>query len=396
MNSSIRERQRLRVLIVHAAYQQRGGEDIVVDSEMELLRKHGHAVETYFRHNDELNAMSSAKAAAAAFWSRRSASAVEKLLVEFRPDVVHVHNTFPLISPSILWIARRHQIPVVQTLHNFRLVCPQALMLRDSNPCNDCVGRIPWPAVRHSCYRGSLAKTAVLAATVVAHRAIGTWERAVTTYIALSEFSREQFIAGGLPGDRIRVKPNFVEIPAGTEQKRDSFLFVGRLSHEKGVQVLASAARSADLKHPLSVAGAGPLEHLVHKEPTLEALGALATAEVYSRMRRVQALIVPSICFENFPRTIAEAFGCGTPVIASRLGAMCELVSEGRTGLLFEPGNADDLAAKLKWAEANPEELKRMGRNARRHFENYWSGQVNIVQLLGIYNEAMTRETHRA
>ena len=384
-----------RILVVHNAYQQRGGEDTVVEAEVDLLRKHGHAVATYSRHNVELNTMSRAEAAITTFWSQASASHVAKLIDDFRPDVMHVHNTFPLISPSIYWIARGRRVPVVQTLHNFRLVCPQGMLLRDSKPCEDCVGHAPWPAIRHACYRGSRPQTAVLAGMLASHRAAGTWQRAVTTYIALTEFSREKLVAGGLPRDRIRVKPNFVDLPAGRKERREGFLYVGRLSHEKGVEVLAGAASRAGLARPIAVAGSGPLAQLVDGAPGLRALGALDLSGVHFHLQRTLALVLPSICYENFPRTIAEAFACGTPVIASRLGAMRELVSEGETGLLFEPGDPADLASKLRWAEANPAALSRMGDHARTHFEAHWSAEVNLVQLVGIYSEAIAREANR-
>ena len=381
----------LRVLVVHNAYQQRGGEDAVVESEVELLRAHGHAVETYFRHNDELRSMSSASAAVETFWSRRSATALASLIEGFAPDIVHAHNTFPLVSPSVYWVARRYRIPVVQTLHNFRLVCPQGLMLRDGKPCEDCVGRTPWPAVRYACYRDSRAQTAVLSGMIVVHRAAGTWQRAVTTYIALNEFCRERFIAGGLPAGRIRVKPNFVDLPQGIDERREGYLFVGRLAPEKGVQVLAAAAREAMLAEPVAVAGSGPLADVVAGEPALHALGALGTASVYERMRRARALILPSIWYENFPRTIVEAFACGLPVIASRLGAMPHLVADGRTGLLFEPGDAHALAEKLRWADSHRDEMAAMGRAARRHFEAHLSADVNHAQLIDIYRESIVR-----
>lgn len=378
-----------RVLVAHNRYQQRGGEDAVVDSEVELLRSRGHAVHEYRRDNHDLATLAPASAARQTMWSGRTVADIERLVQEFRPDLVHVHNTFPLISPSIYWVAARHRLPVVQTLHNFRLVCPQGLMLRDDRPCEDCVGHLPWRAVRHRCYRASAAQSAVLATMIAGHRALGTWERKITRYIALNEFCRERFVAGGLPAARVRVKPNFVDVPPPGDGPRQGLLFVGRLSVEKGVRVLADALHGAALREPVFVAGSGPLEALLRGIPGVQLLGNLAADEVYRRMRAARALVLPSIWYENFPRTLVEAWGCGLPVLASRLGAMQALVADGRTGRLFEPGDAGALRSALQWALEHPAELAGMGAAARAHYEDQLTGEANYRQLLALYREAI-------
>jgi glycosyltransferase involved in cell wall biosynthesis len=378
----------LRVLLVHNAYQQRGGEDAVVEAEAALLAAHGHHVERYVRHNDEIEGASRLSLAAGTVWSGRTRSDLQALLARFTPDVLHVHNTFPLISPSLYWAAARARVPVVQTLHNFRLLCPQAMLLREQRVCEDCVGRVPWRAVAHGCYRGSRVQSAVLATMLQTHRALGTWRDKVAVYIALNEFCRRKFIEGGLPAGRIRVKPNFVDLPAPpTGAARSGLLFVGRLSREKGVDVLAGAARAGAAG--LRVAGTGPDGEGLAAAPGVQMLGALPPAAVYDEMRRAQALVLPSVWYEAFPRTLVEAFACGLPVIASRLGALPELVQDGRTGILFEPGNADDLAAKMAWAAAHPHELARMGQTARAHYERELTATTNHRLLLAIYREAM-------
>ncbi|WP_269632110.1 glycosyltransferase [Pelomonas sp. BJYL3] len=374
-----------RVLLVHNAYQQRGGEDAVVESELALLRQHGHEVQTYFRHNDEVRGQSPAGLALQAVWSRSTVQDLSSQIQRDRPDVIHVHNTLPLVSPAVFWVAHRHRIPVVMTLHNFRLLCPQAMLLREGRVCEDCVGRSPWPAVVHGCYRGSRAQTAVVSAMLGVHRALGTWQRRVSRYIALNEFARQKYIEGGLPAERIVLKPNFVDLPRPPELERSGVLFVGRLSEEKGVRTLIEAAQALPPGLRVTVVGDGPLRPLVEAHPRLRYLGPQAAEAVQAQMAAAQLLLVPSIWFENFPRTIVEAFACGLPVIASRLGALPELVEPGFTGDLVEPGNGQALAACIQRHLAHAGALAEMGRQARRHYELHWSASRNYETLIRIY-----------
>lgn len=377
----------MRVLVAHNAYQQRGGEDSVVDDEVALLRARGAEVALMQLHNDDIAGMGRLELLGRTLWSRPAAQEMAERCRSFRPDVVHVHNSFPLMSPSIHWAAQAAGVPVVQTLHNFRLLCPQAMLLREGRVCEDCVGRLPWRGAVRGCYRGSVAQSSVLAATLVLHRARGTWQRRVNRFIALTEFSRGKLVEGGLPGDRIRVKPNFADLPAAADVPRQGLLFVGRLSEEKGVQTLAAAA--AGLTVPVQVIGDGPLRTTVDKADGLQAQGAQPLQVVAAAMRTAGALVLPSICYENFPRTLVEAFASGLPVIASRLGAMAELVQDGVTGLLFEPGDASALRERLQWALAHPQELAAMGRRARAVYEANYTAERNHAQLMTIYQEAI-------
>lgn len=377
----------LRVLVVHNAYQHRGGEDSVVESEVDLLRSRGHPVETYLRDNDDIGGMSTAALAQQTLWSRRSAEELATLIHRFRPDVVHVHNTFPLVSPAVYWAADRLGVPVVQTLHNFRLMCLNALFLREDRVCEDCQGRLPWRGVARGCYRGSRPASAVLAGMLTLHRGLGTYQHKVTRYIALNGFCRDKFIEGGLPADRVVVKPNFVEAPPEATGERSGLLFVGRLSAEKGVDTLAQAMHRLP-DGALRVAGDGPQREVLVGAPRTTLLGSLQKQAVMAEMNAASALVIPSIWYENFPRTIVEAYANGLPVIASRIGALADIVHDGDTGLLFAPGDAGDLAGKLRWALEHPDEMRAMGRRARARYEAEFTPEVNHRQLLAIYEEA--------
>lgn len=386
----------MRVLFVHNTYQHRGGEDSVVEAEIAMLRQCGHEVIEYRRHNDEIADASRLGLVLNTFWSRRTVSDMATLIADARPDVIHCHNTFPLISPSLYWAADRAGVPVVQTLHNFRLLCPQAMFLREGRVCEDCLGNVPWRGVVRGCYRDSRVQSAVLAGMTATHRLLGTWQQKVTRFIALNNFCRNKFIEGGLPADKLVVKPNFVDWDSDpvaqslpNEPRAGSFLFVGRLSEEKGIAVLAQSATRMDEAFTLRVAGSGPEAHQLNGVRGVTPLGPLNADAVRAEMERAQALVMPSICYENFPRTLVEAFACGLPVIASRLGAMAELVADGETGLLFEPGDPQDLADKMTWALAHPDAMAEMGRKARAHYEAEFTAERNYGQLMAIYADAI-------
>jgi glycosyltransferase involved in cell wall biosynthesis len=388
----------LRVLVLHNAYQQAGGEDAVVEAEVALLRAHGHAVATLLRHNDELGTLSAPAVALQAMWSRDSARRTAQAMAAHRPDVVHVHNTWPLLSPSVFSTCQAAGVPVVQTLHNFRLACPQAMFLRDGRVCTDCLGRTPWPAIEHACYRQSRAQTAVLAGHLVLHRQLGTWQHRVDRFIALNAFCRDQLLRAGLPAQRVLIKPHFVAAPAAppADAPRQGLLFVGRLSPEKGLDVLKQALHQLQTSGPgvgtVQLAGDGPMRAALAGAPTaLQLLGELIPADVGQRMRQAAALVLPSICLESFPRVLVEAFAAGLPVIASRLGALAELVQHGHTGLLFEPGDARSLADQLAWAAAHPLAMARMGQQARAVYEAQYTPERNIVLLRDIYAQAGAR-----
>lgn len=390
----------VKILVSHNAYQQRGGEDRVAEAETQLLEERGHSIVRYTRHNDELRgrgSLGTLTAGIETIWATDSYQEVKKLIAQEKPDVVHFHNTFPLISPAAYYACAKAGVPVVQTLHNYRLLCPGAMLLRDGKVCEACLDRsVPWPGVMHGCYRGSRAATSAAAAMVTVHRAMGTWREKVTIYVAQSEFARRKFIEGGLPAERIVVKPNFVAPDPGLKQGPGEYvLYVGRLSEEKGIRLLLSAWRLLRDPIPLRIAGAGPLQEEAAAEirrmrqTGVELLGSLPPRRIIELMHRASFLVVPSICFENFPLAVAEAFACGLPVIASRIGSLTEIIADGATGLHVLPENAQDLAAKIAFAWEHPEMLELLGRAARAEFEQKYQASLNYEMLMHIYETAI-------
>lgn len=378
----------LRILISHNHYKLRGGEDSVVTDEMRLLEANGHEVRAYTRSNDEIDGLGRLRVTTDSIWAQRTLRDIEDVVAEFKPNVIHSHNTFPLISPSIYWAAERHRIPIVQTLHNFRLFCLQAMFLRDGRICEDCIGKLPWKGVVKRCYRDSYSQSAVLFSSTAVHRMLGTYQSKVTRYIALNEFCKQVFIRAGLPADKIRVKPNFVDLREPRHGQRENPIFVGRLSPEKGIVILEEAV-GGDSGLSIDVVGTGPLEHQLQKTQNMRLHGWLSPRATYDMMLNASYLVMPSIWYENFPRTLVEAFACGLPVIASNLGAMADIIVDGETGLLFQPGSSEDLRRKMQWANANPGAIKHMGERARTMYETKYSPQTNLNQLIAIYQDAM-------
>jgi glycosyltransferase involved in cell wall biosynthesis len=390
----------MRILVVHNGYQKHGGEDVVVEAEERLLRARGHCVVRYRRHNDEFRARGPLGIMAAgieAVWSAAAARELAALLAKEKPDVVHFHNIFPLISPAAYYACAEAGVPVVQTLHNYRLLCPGAYFLRDGRVCEECLGRsVPWPGVAHGCYRESRAATAVVATMIAVHRGMNTWREKVGVYIALSEFARQKFIEGGLPGERIVVKPNFVDPDPGLKCGAGEYaLYVGRLSAEKGLRVLLEAWGRLRGRIPLRIAGDGPLkEEVAEKIKTkrlsrVELLGQLPPSEIVPLMQGARFLVLPSVCYENFPLAVAEAFACGLPLIASRLGSMAEIITDGETGMHVTPGNSAELAAKADWAWWNPGRLQELGKAGRQEYVSKYRPEQNYKRLMEIFERAV-------
>jgi glycosyltransferase involved in cell wall biosynthesis len=384
------------VLCVHNFYQQFGGEDRVFATEAAFLEREGHRVIRYEDHNQRIG--SGVITGFTSIWNEASYRRLSAVASSQKPDVAHFHNTFPLISPAGYYALRRRGVPVVQELSNFRLLCPGGLLFRDGRECEECIKqRSLRPALTHKCYRGSRAATAAVTGMLTVHRAAGTWQRAVDVYIALSQFARRKFIEGGLPEDRIAVKGNFLAFDPGAGDGKGGYaLFVGRLSEEKGIRTLAQAwQRMPGVQ--LLVAGDGPLNGTSWPQGVTW-LGHLPPERVLALMKDASVLVFPSTCYECAPMTILEALACGLPVVASDLGSVPEMIEHLRTGLLFRPGDAEDLARQVRWAFAHPEEMKAMRAAARKEFEEKYTAERNYKALIQIYEMAIEnfrRAQHR-
>jgi len=387
----------MRILLVHNRYIQRGGEDAVYDAEASLLRERGHQIIEFIKDNRDIDPHAQLALAANTVWSRQSRRELLETIDRNDPDVMHVHNTLPIISPSAYYAAAKLGVPVIQTLHNYRPLCLPGLMSRNGKVCEDCrKSRFYGPGIRHGCYRNDRLASAALAAAFTYHRLIGTWANRVDRFIALTEFARRKFIEGGLPADRIVVKSNFVfegkhDQNQTVGRNRNGALFVGRLSREKGVLTLVEAFRCLSVH--LKIIGDGPLmDTLRNRAPTnTQFVGEKVSEDVLRAMDNASYLVMPSESYEGFALVLVEAFSRGLPVIASRLGAMTEIVENGVTGIHFIPNDAADLASKIRWAEAHPEEMLRMGINARREYEKKYTPEANYLQLLSIYKEVVSK-----
>lgn len=389
-----------RVLIAHNSYRQRGGEDSVVAAEADLLRARGHEVEMLIRNNQDLQEADAAgklRAARDCVWSSASAEAMRQTIRRFRPTVVHVHNTLAVLSPSIYWAAAAEGVPVIQTIHNFRLACPQAMYLRDGRICQRCRGRLPVPAVVHACYRNSRTQSLAVAAMLSIHRALGTWTHKIDRYIALSEFCRSELLRIGLPPDKIVVKPNFSPGPVSEARpdaaRRADFLFVGRLSQEKGLDVLRQALSELPQARCV-VVGEGPQAGALRDLPQVHMTGWLDPAAVSRQMHAARALVVPSIVNEPFALVALEALAHGLPVIASRIGSLPEVVHDQATGVLFAPGDATDLARKMRWVLEHSDEVTAMRKRAQADYAARFSPDVNYRQLIAVYDDARQTTVH--
>jgi glycosyltransferase involved in cell wall biosynthesis len=384
----------MRIALFHNRYLQRGGEDTVFDTEVDLLRKAGHEVHTFVVDNRESIGRSPLKKLRAGWRARFNADVharVLRFLDDHPVDVGHVHNFFPVLSPAVHLALRARGVPVVQTLHNYRLLCANGLFLRDDRPCEDCVVRGPWNAVRYGCYRGSRVQTAVWAEMTAHHRRLGTWQRAVDVFVALSSFSRRKLVAGGLPADRVYVKPNPVADPGEPTGIGRGGLYVGRLSREKGVHLLLEAWRSLD-GYPLTIVGSGAeetaLRALARDIPGVRFTGPLPPEEVAPLRRACAFAIAPSLCYEHFPMAVAEAMAAGRPSVAPRDTALADLVENGFSGLLFERGDSDGLAAACRELTADRERCAEMGRFARARYEDALAPERSVERLIALYETA--------
>jgi glycosyltransferase involved in cell wall biosynthesis len=391
----------MKVLLAHNAYQQAGGEDRVFAAEARSLESHGCQVVRYQVSNDEIVGWRRPAAAALAVWNPTSYAHMRRVIRAERPDVVHAHNTFPLISPALYYAARREGVPVVQTLHNYRMMCPSAILFRENRVCTKCVGKaFAWPGVQHGCYRGARSATLATAVMTAAHRAAGTWSRAVDLFIALTEFQRSLYIRAGVPGERIVVKPNFVDPDPGIAgSKRDHFLFAGRLTEEKGIRTLLRAWDIVGNQAPLHIAGDGPLAEEVaeaaRRNPAVKWLRWMEPYALRTEMQQAVAVIAPSTWYEAAPLTIIEAYACGTPVIGSDLGGLATMIAHKRTGLHFPVGDHEALADRVMLMIRQPEPARGMARASRMEFESHYTVAQHHRATMALYRSVLSGKSDR-
>jgi glycosyltransferase involved in cell wall biosynthesis len=392
----------MRVIVAHNRYQFSGGEDAVVRDEVAMLRQHGHCVELLELNNDIIEGIPGKLIASSSiFYSANSRKRLRNTICNFRPDILHVHNWFPLLSPSIIWEADAAGIAVVQTLHNYRMLCANALLYRNGSVCTDCLGKsLPIDGIVHGCYRDSRAGSAIVTAAYAFHRIIHTWDR-VDLFIAVSDFEREILVRGGLPTEKVVVKPNIVVSASRKEEihTEDAALYVGRLSPEKGIGTLLSAWNTGKIQLRLKIVGDGPMIDEVRScaasNQRVEYLGSRPSDDVYGEMAKAKFLVCPSECYETFGRIVVEAFSQGTPVLAADIGCMRELVEEGVTGYSYSPGNVDALVAgTLNFPSG--EEYERMRANCRKLYLNKYTSDINYPLLMDVYERAIAiRKAHK-
>ncbi|MCP5444986.1 MAG: glycosyltransferase [Chromatiaceae bacterium] len=326
-------------------------------------------------------------------WSLKGYQQTREVIAGFRPDLVHFHNTFPQLSPSAYYACRNAGVPVVQTLHNYRLLCAAATFLRDGRVCEDCVPMRFYNSVKYRCYRNSSLASLAIAGMQYVHHTVGTYRHTVDRYIALTQFAKKKFVEGGLPESRITVKSNTLQETPEPGKGGFEVLFVGRLSPEKGIDVLLRAWREHGLQYPLRIVGDGPLrntvEQAVRDNAYIRYTGALAPDKCLQVIAKSAVMVLPSLWYEGFPMTVLESYAVGTPVVASKIGSLSELVREGETGWTFPAGDSFSLAESLTAALENPQRLKTMRGRCREEFMSRYAPERNVSELLYIYQDVI-------
>ena len=387
----------MKILFCHNYYEHPGGEDSAYLAEKELLKSFGHQVLEHVRRNEEIRVdglLSKASLGLQTIWGEKSMGEIRSLLHKEVPDIVHFHNTFPLISPGAYYACHDAGVPVIQTVQNYRMLCPAASLYRNGSLCSECVDSGLWHGVQHKCYRQSRSATAAVALMLAFHRWRQTWTEMVDRYIVATEFVRCKLVEGGLPAEKISVKTNFIYPDPGIRVGMGEYaIHVSRLVPEKGVRTLLEAFKRLSNTIPLRIVGDGPLRSELEAQQHQANLssvcfeGWLPRQQELERIAGARFLISPSEWFEPFGMNIIEAFACGVPVITSRLGGPSEIVEDGKTGLHFTAGDPDDLAAKVQWAWGHTREMATMGKAARAEYESKYAAERNYQLSMKIYDD---------
>ena len=395
----------VKILLVHNFYGSTApsGENTAFTSEANLLRNHGHSVVEFTRNSDELlrhNLYGKVRGAFSTVWNPASLRKLKSALRENRPDIVHIHNTFPILSPSVLYATSELNIPTVLTLHNYRIGCSAATALRRDEPCTLCLDtKSVVPALRYGCYRNSRIATLPVSLMIALHNAKKTWEKNVDAFITLTEFQKEKMVGFGIPERSLFVKPQFLENPPQPipwQRREAKAVFIGRLYAAKGIHVLINSwIKWGKTAPPLEIIGDGPIkDELLNMVGKSEAagsiffLGNLSHTETMKRLSLAQLLILPSICFEGFPMVVQEAYAHGVAIAASNIGSLPHLIAENRTGVLFTPGNAESLLASVQKLLADTSALCTMGEQAKQEFDSKYTSGRNYEILMRIYASA--------
>jgi len=389
----------MRILIVHNRYQFFGGEDVIVQQEKSLLESGGHEVYLYERTNAEIETLlNKFFTGLKAVYSFSGKKEISSIITKFQPDIVHVHNFFPLLSPSIYQAAKEKKVAVVQSLHNYRLVCPNALLFREGKICEQCVSLgWPWFSLFYACYRKQRIQTLPVFVMLGWHNLRHTWQKQVDAYIALSSFQKKVLVKGGLPSAKIVVKPNFVYDPGvGSPQRQNFALYVGRLAPEKGIELLLQVYQKNSLNLPLKIVGNGPLLETVKEVakrlfPIVQFLGEKNKTEVLDLMRQAKVLILPSIWYECLPLVFIEALACGLPVVAFSPNSFSEYVEKTDAGWLVDSKDQKSLAQVINAvANLTEVEMKDYRERARNAYLKNFTPEENYQQLIAVYKKVLS------
>ncbi|MGL1922385.1 MAG: glycosyltransferase family 4 protein [Hyphomicrobiales bacterium] len=390
----------MKILLAHNHYgsEAPSGENVVFELERTMLERRGHKIQVFERYSDDIRkkgATGLIQGALSTPWNPFSAREMRNTITDFQPDVIHAHNTFPLLSPSIFSAAKG--VGRILTLHNYRLFCPAGIPMRDGKVCTQCIDKHSvWPALKHGCYRNNRVATLPIAANVALQRMRKTWQKDIEAFIVLTDFQKDLMISAGLPENSVKVKPNFYEgsptmIPY--EKRQNRVVFIGRLSEEKGVGDLVKAWLDWGGGAPmLHLIGDGPLRSQLESQAgdtsNIKFFGQISSQQAQQEMSEASLFILPSLCFEGFPMVLREAFALGTPSLVSDLGPLPALVAKGE-GLVFQGGNAEDLRQKVMALWPNKEKLANMALKARSAYEESYTEEVNYNKLISIYNGAI-------